>query len=391
MKLQTQELLAYKPLLAFSVLFCLSLASAQSSSPNPTQSNSLLSSTLPPSVLSAVNHAKIPTTSTSPSTTWPFPWPPLPYLIPNITTSAFPAWLNITSYGLKFSPLQSLYLVTLISTTITRWAYDPFRNPCPESGRNDNETSLDAYVREYLTCNEHEKPSLPVLVVVLAEFLALVTTYGGREVEFDFGIGTRYSHDAAEGTFRYALVGSGSTAAGNVTDMAETSNATGLPDLPSPVLGALNQMDMDALETNTTSFGTWPATPFIVPIGGDLYFNFTSSGQVLGPAYKLSLFIGIAITVDAWGNRAMLDPSFDPCMSGSNTTSGLVFMDFNCYELHPDVSTSIKTLLGLQALILRFGGAKEVVFEFGFGVDEYHLDPPLGEVSVRLEGPVAAA
>ena len=186
-------------------------------------------------------------------------------------------------------------------------------------------------------------------MVVLAEFLALVTTYGGREVEFDFGIGTRYSHDAAEGTFRYALVGSGSTAAGNVTDIAETSNATGLPDLPSPVLGALNQMDMDALETkfaslpiphdilpigslltlnaSTTSFGTWPATPFIVPIGGDLYFNFTSSGQVLGPAYKLSLFIEIAITVDAWGNRAMLDPSFDPCMSVSIIPN---FQDTRC-------------------------------------------------------------
>lgn len=66
-------------------------------------------------------------------------------------------------------------------------------------------------------------------------------------------------------------------------------------------------------------------------------------------------------------------------------------MDFNCYELHPDVSTSIKTLLALEALILKFGGAKEVVFEFGFGVDEYHLNPPLGEVIVRLEGPVAAA
>ena len=127
---------------------------------------------------------------------------------------------------------------------------------------------------------------------MLADFLALVTTYGGREVEFDFGSGTRYSHDPAKGTFRYALVGSESAAAGNVTDMAEINNATGLPDLPSPVLEALNQMDMDAVETkfvslpiphdilpigslltlnaSTTSNGTRPATPFIVPIGGDI-------------------------------------------------------------------------------------------------------------------------
>ena len=61
---------------------------------------------------------------------------------------------------------------------------------------------------------------------MLAEFLALATTCGGRENEFDFGSGTRYSHDATKGTFRYALVGSESAAAGNVTDMAEISNAT---------------------------------------------------------------------------------------------------------------------------------------------------------------------
>ena len=58
-----------------------------------------------------------------------------------------------------------------------------------------------------------------------------------------------------------------------------------------------------------------------------------------------------------------------------------MFIDFNCYELHPDVLTSIKTLLALQAFILKFGDAKEVVFEYGFGVDGDHLDPPLGEVS----------
>ena len=59
---------------------------------------------------------------------------------------------------------------------------------------------------------------------MLAEFLALVTTYGGRKVEFDFGSGTRYSYDAAEGTFRYALVGSEFAAARNVTGMADISN-----------------------------------------------------------------------------------------------------------------------------------------------------------------------
>ena len=110
-----------------------------------------------------------------------------------------------------------------------------------------------------------------------------------------------------------------------------------MPNLPSPVLEALNQMDMDAIETkfvslpishdtlpigslltlnaSTTSNGAWPATPFIVPIGGGVYLNFTSSCQVLGPAYRLSLFIGIAITIDAWGVRAMLDSSCDPCTS----------------------------------------------------------------------------
>ncbi len=123
-------------------------------------------------------------------------WPTMPYLLPNVIDSTDrPEWLNFTHAGRDLTAQETLDLALIVFQQLTSWVSTPWANPCDMQPVNG-----DAAIRLALTCHQ-PMPSVLTLIIALKELMLLILSWGGKEVKYDFGVGTNYTHGAALGTF----------------------------------------------------------------------------------------------------------------------------------------------------------------------------------------------
>ena len=119
----------------------------------------------------------------------------MPFLLPNIINAAqYPEWLNFTDSGQDLSVTETLSLSLILFQQLEYWIESAWHNPC------DLQPVANGAVRVILTCHKRT-PDVVTLVFALAEFLVMVLSWGGKEVTYDFGVGTSYTHEDAQGTF----------------------------------------------------------------------------------------------------------------------------------------------------------------------------------------------
>ena len=123
-------------------------------------------------------------------------WPTMPYLLPNvIDNSDRPEWLNFTQAGRDLTAEETLDLALIVFQQLTQWVSTAWADPCEMQPVNG-----DAAIRLALTCHR-PTPSVLTLIIALKELMLLILSWGGKVVQYDFGVGTNYTHGAAVGTF----------------------------------------------------------------------------------------------------------------------------------------------------------------------------------------------
>ena len=127
----------------------------------------------------------------------------MPFLLPSITdTAKFPEWLNFTAAGRDFNDQETLTLSLVLFEQLQSWVATAWHDPC----ETDNGLSGYGVIRLSLDCHR-TTPSVLTVVMALAQYMVLALSWGGKEVTFDFGVGTNYTHEASEGTFKIFMEG----------------------------------------------------------------------------------------------------------------------------------------------------------------------------------------
>ena len=122
----------------------------------------------------------------------------MPFLLPSIMeTAKYPEWLNFTAAGRDFNDQETLTLSLVLFEQMQVWVTSAWYDPCQDHSR------LNGFgvINVKLYCHK-TTPSVLTVVMALAQYMILVLTWGGKELTFDFGVGTDYSHEASEGTFK---------------------------------------------------------------------------------------------------------------------------------------------------------------------------------------------